>query len=410
MSPKKRKAVIYARLSLDRDRNKPSVETQIENCRKYAELQGWEVVGATSDRDVSGSKRNVAQPGLDEALEYIRRGEANILLAWKIDRLSRQGVFGKFGRLWEEIVEELGADFAFTDGMSTMVPGSRLALVNMAEVGRMEAKNISDRVKAAREREAREGKPPAAGSRPLGYSGVKLEVVEGQEKRVRVIIPDGYFEPNQIVEAEATLIHEAVSRILAGESATKIAEDWNARGICTTTGKLWSTSGLIQVLRGPRIRGVRMHHGVESEGDWRAIISPEIWEKLREVLDNPSRRFRRYGDVVQLPKAHLLTGLAYCGGCGNRLEYAGTHYYQCVKKANRPDACRAVAASGPAVERHVLGQAILQYVSAGLPEPTDDADAIASEIAGLERDKSELTRTYPATLLAVGFGIPSPPM
>ncbi|HEY2330536.1 MAG TPA: recombinase family protein, partial [Acidimicrobiales bacterium] len=85
------RAILYTRLSIDRDGTAEGPDRQRADCRRLAEAKGWEVVAEYEDRDMSafsGKRR----PGYEAVLDDLRSGRADVVLAWKLDRLSRQGL------------------------------------------------------------------------------------------------------------------------------------------------------------------------------------------------------------------------------------------------------------------------------------------------------------------------------
>src|SRR5262249_14238264 len=123
-----------------------------------------------------------------------------------------------------------------------------------------------------------------------------------------------------IVEDEGELIREAVHRVLNGEALNAICRDWNQRGIRTVEGNTWGQRSLKRVLVSGRISG-RRDYGIApgggrlaiprivTEGDWPAIVDPELSDKVRALLASNSR--------PSAPRRHLLTGgLTRCALCG----------------------------------------------------------------------------------------------
>src|ERR1051326_736360 len=83
-------AAIYCRVStLRQEDNGTSLETQEEWCRKHCEEQGWGISSVNKDTH-TGSE--IDRPGLNAALSDIRTGKASILLAYDLDRISRDQV------------------------------------------------------------------------------------------------------------------------------------------------------------------------------------------------------------------------------------------------------------------------------------------------------------------------------
>lgn len=77
-------AIIYARVSTDEQ----DTDMQVEALKSVAEKSGWNVVDVKVEK-VSGAKRRVSRPALDEALKAITQHKADKLLVWSVDRLGR---------------------------------------------------------------------------------------------------------------------------------------------------------------------------------------------------------------------------------------------------------------------------------------------------------------------------------
>ena len=77
-------AIIYARVSTEEQ----NTDMQVEALKSVAEKSGWNVVDVKVEK-VSGSKRRVSRPALDEALKAITQHKADKLLVWSVDRLGR---------------------------------------------------------------------------------------------------------------------------------------------------------------------------------------------------------------------------------------------------------------------------------------------------------------------------------
>jgi site-specific DNA recombinase len=127
--------------------------------------------------------------------------------------------------------------------------------------------------------------------------------------------------------AEQEAAREAAARVIEGDSLRGIVNDWNERGIKTSTGGKWNTRSLRQMLLSPAIAGLRIHHGkLQAEPakvkvgpkQWEPvapILDRETWEQVRAILTDPSRTTTVGGGQ---PK-YLLIGMVWCGVCGARL-------------------------------------------------------------------------------------------
>ncbi|MEV6759534.1 recombinase family protein [Streptomyces sp. NPDC051105] len=83
-----RQAVIYCRISEDREGKEYGVDRQEAHCRRLADRRGWQVVRVLVDNDITGTgSKN--RPGYDQLLTVLRKGTANAVLAVSDKRLNR---------------------------------------------------------------------------------------------------------------------------------------------------------------------------------------------------------------------------------------------------------------------------------------------------------------------------------
>ena len=107
---------IYTRLSRDPDGTQTATTRQANDCRAFAEREGWEVAKVYEDADLSGFRPGVVRPDFERMLEDIEARRIDGVLVWKLDRLSRQP--GQF----EAVVstcERVGPDFTLCTRLPT---------------------------------------------------------------------------------------------------------------------------------------------------------------------------------------------------------------------------------------------------------------------------------------------------
>ena len=81
------RAAIYARYSSDNQRE-ASIEDQVEVCRRYADLQGWEVVKVYPDYALSGASR--FRPAFEQMQVDAEARRFDVIIVEALDRLSRK--------------------------------------------------------------------------------------------------------------------------------------------------------------------------------------------------------------------------------------------------------------------------------------------------------------------------------
>jgi len=222
-------------------------------------------------------------------------------------------------------------------------------------VARKESDDKSLRLKRKHAELAAAGKVSGGGARPFGYEADRVTVIA----------------------SEAVVVREMASRVLAGDSLRSIAVDLNSRGIRTSMGNEWETSGLKRVLMSPRISGRREHGGEFFEAVWSGIITPDESDRLRRLLGSRTRSSGR------APRRYLLTGgLLRCGRCGAsmvaRPTAQGTRRYVCAKGPGQAGCGRMSAIAEP-LEAFIV-EAVLYRL---------DTPQLAAALTDTRRDRQE---------------------
>jgi site-specific DNA recombinase len=194
------------------------------------------------------------------------------------------------------------------------------------------------------------------------------------------------------VAIERELIREAVRRLIAGDSLRGIAMDWEKRKIRTPSGNLWRNVNLRRCLLSARLVGMREYGGELIKGDWEPIISLQEWEAVKAILEDPVRYKDHRGGT---PK-HLLSGLAYCGLCGNQLRVKrtrGLRVYFCSPET-KTGGCLKISRQADPLE-HLIEEAIFRAAEGDLfkrmaAQEEDDPTAMLYE--QLARDQGLLDR------------------
>src|SRR5579864_2640985 len=85
-----RTAVIYVRISEDREGAGLGVERQEQDARRLAEQRGYRVLRVFVDNDISAFDRRKARPDYQEMMAHLRAGLFGVVIVWHLDRLYRQ--------------------------------------------------------------------------------------------------------------------------------------------------------------------------------------------------------------------------------------------------------------------------------------------------------------------------------
>jgi DNA invertase Pin-like site-specific DNA recombinase len=167
---------IYARVSTD----KQKVEMQLAELREYVQRAGWKVFQEFVDEGYTG--KNTDRPAFKEMMDEARQRKFDLVLVWKLDRLSRS-LKDLIGTLDE--LGHLGIDFiSYDNKIDTSSPTGKLVFQVIGAVAEFERNIISERVKAglrnAKRNGKRLGRPPVP---PMVIEQAKTLRAEGLSYR-----------------------------------------------------------------------------------------------------------------------------------------------------------------------------------------------------------------------------------
>jgi site-specific DNA recombinase len=286
---RKLRCAVYTRKSseegLEQEFN--SLHAQRESCESYITSQrseGWVLVrDQYDDGGISGG--TLERPGLKRLLADIEDGLVDVVVVYKIDRLSRSLM--DFSKL-VEVFDRNGVTFvSVTQSFNTTTSMGRLTLNILLSFAQFErevtAERIRDKVKASRMKGMWMGGVP-----PMGY------VVQA---RKLVIDP-----------AQADQARWIFSRFLEIGSATTLARELPARGIRTPKGAIIDKKYLYRLLSNRALIGEAVHRGTGYPGEHEAIIDRDTWDKVHAILtESPRKRAAK----TRADTPALLKGLLY---------------------------------------------------------------------------------------------------
>ncbi|MCA1703899.1 MAG: recombinase family protein [Actinobacteria bacterium] len=186
---------------------------------------------------------------------------------------------------------------------------------------------------------------------------------------------------------EAELIADAAHRVLGGETLSSIVDDWNRRGVRTTTGGPWRINALSALLIQPRLAGVEPQ-GAVTDAPVPAIIDRATHERLLALRHarrkSPGRRTASNGG-----RQYLLTGFLQCWRCGSRLggitpgTTAAQPHYRCPSRG-------AGGCSGVVVHAAHADTTACDIVLARIADP-EFTGSIEAREAALAREERTMT-------------------
>jgi len=385
-------AGIYCRLSYAPDGSLEKVERQEGDCRELGARLKWPISEFHIFRDNSRSawQRKRKRPAWEQMLQAIEAGEINAMLIYHGDRLIRQP---HDLETLINISDSRGIRIASPSGTRSLdSPDDRFILRIEAAQACRESDNTSRRVQRAMDSRLERGLTNTGGRRPFGYgleNGTRLK--QGSDGKVSEV---PFLDTTLQVPEEATLLADAVERLLAGQSQNGVVRWLNTR--CTTTeGNAWTAKSLRNVVLSPRVAALIERDGALYPAAWDSIISEEAWVDLKSLFkDNAAAnpypgRERRY----------LLSGAqgAQCGLCQAfmRTKPSGGRNRKTSRIYHCHD-CRKTGRNVELLDAYVEGKAVAllndaRFLEELVSRQSADTPSPSAEIAALERRKREVT-------------------
>ena len=278
------RCAVYTRKSseegLEQDFN--SLDAQRVAAEAYVASQageGWTLVHERYD-DGGFSGGSMERPGLTRLLADIEAGVIDVVVVYKIDRLTRS--LTDFARI-VEIFEKADVSFvSVTQSFNTTSSMGRLMLNVLLSFAQFErevtGERIRDKIAASKARGLWMGGMP-----PLGYD-----------------IPEAGSRMLRVNEEEAGRVRHIYTRYLALGSVYTLQRELAAHGITskrhvTRKGKVlggssFSRGALFHMLRNRTYLGMIVHKDEVHEGEHQAIIDRELFDQVQQQLDTNSRR------------------------------------------------------------------------------------------------------------------------
>ncbi|MEK5038946.1 recombinase family protein [Sporosarcina sp. FSL K6-3457] len=310
MTPEKKKAALYVRVStmhqIDKD-SLPFQRQELENYAKYAlGIEDFVIF-----EDAGYSAKNTDRPKYQEMMERIRAGEFTHMIVLKIDRISRN--LKDFSEMYEELKGYKITFVSKNEQFDTSTAMGEAMLKIILVFAELERKLTAERVFAIMLSRAEKGLWNGA-TVPLGYvwsDELKFPVVEPEESKVVQYIYDLYEEHS---------------------STTKVAITLNDEHVPTKRGGQWTAKTVRDVLRNPFYIGTYRYNMRESEGS-RRLKNEDEWivlednhpgiirkEQHRTVNQMLSDNYKGIGTAQRANiHTHIFAKLLYCSKCGQLL-------------------------------------------------------------------------------------------
>jgi site-specific DNA recombinase len=297
------RCAIYTRKStedgLEQEYN--SLDAQYDACTAYALSQRHEGWTVTKDRYDDGgfSGGALERPGLKQLLSDIEAWKVDIILLYKIDRLTRS--LSDFAKI-VEILDRKGASFvSITQSFNTTTSMGRLTLNMLLSFAQFErevtGERIRDKIYASKRKGIWMGGPV-----PLGYDVMerKLVVNETEAQQVRNIMQ---------LYLTASSVPELVEILARNGSFTKVQKRKDGE---TKGGINFKRGNSYHLLSNRIYRGMTVHKGEAFEGEHEAIVTDALWNEVQSRL---AKQAQGGSSRKVSPRTGVLAGLIFDGEC-----------------------------------------------------------------------------------------------
>lgn len=396
MAPHTLRAAIYTRKSTEEGLDQPfsTLDAQRESAEAYIASQrneGWQALPTRFD-DGGFSGGNLERPALKRLMAEIEAGNVDVVVVYKIDRLSRSLL--DFARILECFERHKVAFVSVTQRFSTADSMGRLMMNVLLSFAQFEREIIGERIRDKLAAQRRKGRW-TGGAPVLGYdvdrSGTapRLALNHAESARARDIF-QMYLDLGSLLP----VVQELARR------------DWKNKAWSTKTGIVkggqpFDRNSLYAMLTNPLYCGHIRYKKEVHPGEHEAIVSPEMFKQVQMQLQHNRRRGAHH---LKNKHGALLRGLLFCKACDRAMTHVFTskgnkryRYYACgagIKKG------RATCPS-PSLPAAEIERVVVEEVRSVTARTDLRAEVIAAAVSHEQAQRQELDTKHADTLRRV---------
>jgi site-specific DNA recombinase len=379
---KRARCAVYTRVSteygLDQEFN--SLDAQQEAAEAYIRSQahdGWTLVRTRYD-DGGYSGGSTERPALQRLLADIRDRKVDIIVVYKVDRLTRS--LADFAKL-VELFDAHGVSFvSVTQQFNTTTSMGRLTLNVLLSFAQFEREVTSERIRDKIGASKRKG-IWVGGMVPLGYVSrdKKLVIEEEEAERVRTIF----------------------RRYLKVGSIGRLLVDLRERGVVTkirhlsdgrTIGGIPFTRGpLAYLLRNRFYTGEVVFKGEVCPAEHRPILDRELFEAVQQKLAEQHNGYhagRRGSEALLMGRIFDDRGNRMTPSHSRKERMRHRYYVSSALIQGRPEVAGSVSRVPAAKVEAIVVEAVRKHV--GPDDPSDNAELILMHVGKVEVRRAEV--------------------
>ena len=381
-SSKPIRCAIYTRVSTDQglDQDFNSLDAQYDASQAYIRSQahaGWTMLRSKYD-DGGFSGGNTDRPALQRLLEDVHAGKIDIIVVYKVDRLTRS--LADFAKLVELFDKHNVSFVSVTQQFNTTTSMGRLTLNVLLSFAQFEREVTSERIRDKISASKRKGLW-VGGMAPLGYDTKdrKITVNEAEAERVRTI-----FRSYLKIGSLNSLIADLRKRAITSKLRTlKTGE--SVGGIPLTRGPLG------YLLRNRFYIGEVAFKGEVLKGEQPAIVDRALFDAVQAKMDEQNNSHK----TTRMKSEALLAGRIF-DDRGNRMSPSHSRKrgikYRYYLSSALLDGRPTKAGSVPRVPAVQIEMMVVKAVRKNLKldESTDDAGIVQTHVIRVEVQADQL--------------------
>lgn len=318
------KVAIYVRVSTASQAEEGySIDEQKSKLEAYCEIKDWKIYDTYIDGGFSGA--NTQRPELERLISDAKRKKIDIVLVYKLDRLSRSQKDTLF--LIEDVFAKNDVAFiSLQENFDTSTPFGKASIGMLSVFAQLEREQIKERMMLGKEGRAKNGKSMSWTTIPFGYDYSK-------ETGILSVNP-----------TQALIVNRIFTEYLNGKSVVKIIRDLNAEGHVGRK-RPWSETITKYLLKNETYLGKVKYKDKVYEGQHEPIITQELFDLVQlEVEKRQISALEKYNNPRPFRAKYMLSGLMKCGYCGASLGLKHTrkdkngishHKYQCRNRHSK---------------------------------------------------------------------------
>ena len=373
------RAVLYARISGDENGEVSKLETQLADCRRFANEKGYTILREFQE-DTYSSGADLDLPHLNEILDLARGGAFEVLVCRELDRLARDLAKQLY---IEDELKRSGVRIEYALERYDDSPEGGLMKHVKASVAEYERIKIAQRTRRGKRSSVEAGNVTCCGAPPYGYreatvDGKRTLVVHDEEAVVVRMMYRLYLEGNGKGKKFGC---KAIAKRLTDRKIPSHSDKGN-----TINNKVWSEYGywnyraVGNMLKAPVYKG-EWQYGKHTDNPITipvpAIVSAQDWDAA-QVIRKKNRRVRKYAGEYDF----LFNSEVYCALCGKpmrpemkRSPKVAYSYYRHASQASLPSSNGNRCAGHGLYPATSVDDLIWGYASEIISDPSIVADA-----------------------------------